>query len=399
MKNLLVTMMVFSFSSLFFGQAFAEPTHWVTVDSKILEKVSPIHKNLLVQKEADGISLVQLKESEIEKLSDVIHHELHRCGGFITHDTQEEAEQALRPSGDRAFGMKGIFNLYTISQQTDVAPMVSQVQASSIEETIRKMSSFQNRYYKAATGLESQDYVLNLWKKLAQGRSDIKVEYYKHTDWPQPSVIMTIEGSEYPQEIVVVGGHADSISGGFFGREKAHAPGADDNASGIATITEAARILIANNYRPKRTIQFMAYAAEEVGLLGSKDIANSYKTQRKSVIGKIQFDMTLRKGTADKDIVLMSDFTNAAQNEFLGKLIDEYVKVPWGYSRCGYGCSDHASWTNAGFPASIPFEAEMKDSNKAIHTNRDTIETAGGDARHSAKFAKLAIAYMVELAH
>lgn len=395
MKKLITAMMVLAFSSF----AFAEPTHWVTVDSKILEKVSPVHKNLLVQKESDGISLVQLSESEIMRLSDVIHHELHRCGGFMTHDDLAEAEEALRPSGDRFYGMKGIFNLYTISQTTQVSPMVAQVQASLIEETIRKMSSFHNRFHKAQTGLDSQAYVLNLWKDLSQSRSDIKVEYFQHTVSPQPSVVMTIEGSEYPNEIIVVGGHADSIAGGFFGRERAHAPGADDNASGIATITEAARILITNNYKPKRTIQFMAYAAEEVGLLGSKEIANSYKAQRKNVIGKIQFDMTLKKGTADKDIVLMSDFTNAAQNEFLGKLIDEYVKVPWGYSRCGYGCSDHASWTNAGFPASIPFEAEMKDSNKAIHTNRDTIETAGGDAMHSAKFAKLAIAYMVELAH
>jgi leucyl aminopeptidase len=96
---------------------------------------------------------------------------------------------------------------------------------------------------------------------------------------------------------------------------------------------------------------------------------------------------------------MMTDFTNAAQNEFLGRLIDEYVKVPWGYSKCGYGCSDHASWTNAGFPASMPFESTMGDINKAIHTDKDTIENAGGNANHAAKFAKLAIAYMVELAN
>jgi leucyl aminopeptidase len=113
----------------------------------------------------------------------------------------------------------------------------------------------------------------------------------------------------------------------------------------------------------------------------------------------IQFDMTLRHGTADKDIVFMSDFTNAAQNEFLGKLIDEYVKVPWGYSKCGYGCSDHASWTSNGYPASIPFESTMGDINHNIHTDRDTLENAGGDAKHAAKFAKLGVAFIGELAN
>jgi leucyl aminopeptidase len=107
----------------------------------------------------------------------------------------------------------------------------------------------------------------------------------------------------------------------------------------------------------------------------------------------------LNKGTADKDIVMMADYTNGAQNEFLGKLIDEYVKVPWGYSRCGYGCSDHASWTANGYPASIPFESTMEDINHKIHTAQDTLQSSGGDAKHAAKFAKLATAFVVELAN
>jgi leucyl aminopeptidase len=82
----------------------------------------------------------------------------------------------------------------------------------------------------------------------------------------------------------------------------------------------------------------------------------------------------------------------------LGRLIDEYVKVPWGYSRCGYGCSDHASWTANGYPASIPFESTMEDINRKIHTAQDTLESAGGDASHAVKFAKLATAFVVEMA-
>ena len=377
----------------------ASPLRWVTIDSKILGSLAPMQKALMVEKEAHGVSMIQLEEAQIEQLSHAIHHELHRCGGFMTHDSYDEAEAAFEPNGEMFYSMKGIFSDYTIDQQAILPAMIQQVEATKIEEVIRGMSAFHNRYYKAATGVDSQNYILETWKAIAKGRSDIKVELYKHSGWPQPSVVLTIEGSESNGETIVLGGHADSIGGGWFGGERARAPGADDNASGIATITEALRIAVANNFRPKRTVQLMAYAAEEVGLLGSKEIANAYKTQGKKVIGKIQFDMTLKKGTANRDIVLMTDFTNAAQNAFLGKLIDEYVKVPWGYSKCGYGCSDHASWTNAGFPASIPFESDMGDRNRAIHSDKDTIETAGGNAQHAAKFAKLALAYMVELAN
>lgn len=150
-------------------------------------------------------------------------------------------------------------------------------------------------------------------------------------------------------------------------------------------------------YRPQRTIKFMAYAAEEVGLLGSKEIANEFKKQGVNVVGVVQFDMTNFKGTADKDIVFMTDYTNQAQTTFMGKLIDKYVQVAWGYSKCGYGCSDHASWHNAGYPASMPFESTMGDMNHKIHTKNDLIDNSGSTADHAEKFAKLAVAFAVEM--
>ena len=68
-------------------------------------------------------------------------------------------------------------------------------------------------------------------------------------------------------EVIVIGGHIDSIS---LARASGTAPGADDDASGIATITEVARVLLQADYRPARTLVFMGYAAEEVGLRGSQ---------------------------------------------------------------------------------------------------------------------------------
>ena len=93
----------------------------------------------------------------------------------------------------------------------------------------------------------------------------------------------------------------------------------------------------------------------------------------------------------------MTDYTNEAQNTFVGSLIDEYVKVPWGYDQCGYGCSDHASWHGQGYPASMPFEATMKGMNKNIHTANDKIEISNNNASHAVNFAKLALAFAVEL--
>jgi len=371
---------------------------WVTVDSQILSKIRPkLNKSTQTLFSGQGATVIKLTPREIEELSHVIHHDLHRCGGFIQHDSLEEATEALTSQGEMHFAKRAIFSDYSINQQNLAVPMVAQVSENSIRDMILKLSSFHTRYYKSESGVQSSQFIRDTWANLSRKRNDVKVELYQHRGWPQASIVMTITGSENPEEIVIVGGHADSIVG-MWGGGTARSPGADDNASGISTITEVIRILMNSNYKPKRTIQFMGYAAEEVGLLGSKEIAASYKSKSQKVVGVMQLDMTLRKGTANKDIVMMADYTNNAQNEFIGRLIDEYVKVPWGYSRCGYGCSDHASWTANGFPASIPFESTMEDINRSIHTSNDTLESAGGNASHAAKFAKLATAFVVELA-
>lgn len=372
---------------------------WVTVDNDVLQKIrpslAPTHESL---HSAQGASILKLTSQEIEQLSDLIHHELHRCGGFISHESFEEAHDAISYQGEMYFAKSAIFSNYQINQQDKVVPMIGQLEEMKIRNTIIDLSSFKTRHHKSKTGKESSLFIRDQWAKMAAHRSDVTVELFEHRSTPQPSIIITIPGTDEASDIIIVGGHADSI-GGFWGGANATAPGADDNASGIATITETFRVLMQNGFKPKKTVMFMAYAAEEVGLVGSKEIAQKFKQENKNVIGVIQLDMTLFKGTKDKDIVMMTDFTNSAQNEFLGKLIDEYVKVPWGYSRCGYGCSDHASWSSAGFPASMPHEATMSESNKKIHSAQDTLQTSGGDATHALKFAKLALSYIVEVAN
>lgn len=340
------------------------------------------------------VEVVKIHKSMIPYLSSMMHAEFKRCGGFMLHDSLEEAKEELINATNQAFNIAAIE--YTITEEHQTEKMVSEVEEMNIRTMIAKLSSYHNRFYKSQTGVDSQLWVKSEWERLSQNRTDVTVEEFKHSKWPQPSIIMTIEGTTKADEIVVIGGHGDSISGFIF-QSKNKAPGADDNASGIATITEVIRIAMANGYRPERTIKFMSYAAEEVGLLGSKEISQAFKKEGKNVVGVMQLDMTNYKGSSNYDIVFMRDYTNAAQNEFMGKLIDRYVKVPWGYSQCGYGCSDHASWHSQGYPASMPFESTMQDINRKIHTADDTLENSNGNAFHALNFAKLAMAFLVEM--
>ena len=338
------------------------------------------------------VQVLEVDDRELPLIGNYIHHHFNRCAGYIYHETYEEALKAQEQS-EHNFSL--FFTDYSINQERLVESLIDQVDEFQIRSTIIKLSSFRNRRYDTPEGVNAARWLAEYWKELSSHRSDIVVEFFEHDGWPQPSVIATIPGET--DEVVIVGGHLDSISWRIPGFIKnTHAPGADDNASGIATFTEALRILSQNGHTPQKTLVFMAYAAEEVGLRGSREIAQYYRDNQINVTGVMQLDMTNFHGS-DTIINLVDDYTNKEQNAFLGQLVDEYLKVPWGYTHCGYACSDHASWTNQGFAASAPFESTKQTMNRHIHTKRDILKLSGGHALHAVHFAKLVLAYLVEL--
>lgn len=74
------------------------------------------------------------------------------------------------------------------------------------------------------------------------------------------NIVGEIVGRRFPDEIVLTGAHYDGHD---------ISQGAHDNASGVAAVTEAARVLAPHAARIDRTIRFVAFGAEEVGLVGS----------------------------------------------------------------------------------------------------------------------------------
>ncbi len=86
-------------------------------------------------------------------------------------------------------------------------------------------------------------------------------------------------------EVLIFGGHIDSTAPGM---PTGRAPGADDDASGSAVVLEMFRILTSSGFVPAKTIEFHGYAAEEVGLRGSQEIAAAYRAAGKSVIGMVR---------------------------------------------------------------------------------------------------------------
>ncbi len=104
------------------------------------------------------------------------------------------------------------------------------------------------------------------------------------------NVLAKITGSDetLKNEYVIVGAHMDHLgvdmTGDVFKR-------ADDNASGTAVVMEAARVLKLNQFKPKRTIIFALWAAEEEGLLGSKYYTENPVYPLEKTVANINLDM------------------------------------------------------------------------------------------------------------
>jgi len=387
-------------ASAFAGGSQKEKEVWITIGSDALSVMRASFKSEGLElpapaREKAGVAAMRVPESHIDKIAGVMHDKLNRCGGFIAHDSEEKAlAEVERNSTVQPQSMSQLIS-YIINNGPSVNAMMNQVQELNIRNTINSLSTnWTTRRYNVQSGADAATWLKNQWTTMAAGRSDVSVAFFTHS-WLQPSVIATIQGTTLPSEVVVIGGHLDSINSSS---STGAAPGADDDASGVSSLTEAFRAAMATGYRPARTVKFMAYAAEETGLNGSAAIASWHVTNGVNVVAVMQLDMTNYKGSS-WDFAMVTDNTNATLNSFTTSLISTYLPgMTYTNITCGYACSDHASWNSRGFPATMPFESTMSTYNPNIHKTGDTLTFMGGTASNSVKFAKLASAFLGEVA-
>jgi len=267
---------------------------------------------------------------------------------------------------------------------------------------LRHSLLFYNRYYRSPYGAKSSDWlykhILDLVKNAADNNLDVDVSVRKFPhNWDQNSIIARFEGYDPKKqnEVVIVGAHQDSINmwSPRFGR----APGADDDGSGTVSILEAFRVLVEGKFRPQRPVEFHWYSAEEAGLLGSQAIALEYEKEGKDVVGMLQNDMTGFVGRNKEAFGIVDDYVDKGLTTFITKLIDSYADLPYRLTRCGYACSDHASWRKAGYPSAFAIEGDFSDTNPYIHSPNDVLERLSFE--HMLEFSKLSVSFAVELSH
>lgn len=278
-----------------------------------------------------------------------------------------------------------------------VADVIGLLSMDGPQRDLATFTSFRTRYYRSDTGKQSQKWLLGRIYDItsaasAKNNEHVDISEFEHS-WGQHSIIAKILGSD-SKGIIIISAHQDSTNMWPF----LPAPGADDDGSGSMTILETYRALLVSGFEPKNDVEFHWYSAEEGGLLGSQAVAAAYRKDNAKILAQIQFDMTafVKKGTRE-EVGVITDFVDPNVVKFVQQLIDAYLNIPYVETKCGYACSDHASWTKNGYPSSFAIESSFENSNHDIHSTGDRMDIPEFSFDHMLEFSKLAAAFAVEL--
>ena len=191
-------------------------------------------------------------------------------------------------------------------------------------------------------------------------------------DYAAANVIGRVPGRETRGRLLVITAHYDHL--GL--RDDVLFPGADDNASGVATLLAAARYFV--EHPPRHPIMFAALDAEELGLRGARALVDSTLLPRSTVAMNINLDMLSRNDR--REIFAAGTFHAPWLKPFLQDVQTRAsVSILFGHDRpTGRGVeledwthlSDHGPFHDAG----IPFVYFGVEDHPAHHTSTDTAD-------------------------
>ena len=208
---------------------------------------------------------------------------------------------------------------------------------------------------------------------------DIPTDYLKSNLNPSENVVAFIEGTENPDEIVIVSAHYDHV--GMSDGEIYN--GADDNGSGtvaVMKIAEAFQYAVENGNGPKRSILFLHVTGEEKGLLGSKFYVNFPIFPLENTVTNLNIDMIGRIDTAHKDnpnfvYVIGADKLSTELNDLSEKINTTFTQLELDYTYNSdedpnrfYYRSDHYNFAKNNIPIIFYFNGTHEDYHRPSDT-------------------------------
>lgn len=193
-----------------------------------------------------------------------------------------------------------------------------------------------------------------------------------------------IEGSDpvLKNQYIIIGAHFDHLGWGvagslYRGAEPKIHHGADDNASGTAAVLELAEKFASLKDQVKRSIIFVCFSGEELGLLGSAYFADHNPVGNDNAVAMLNLDMVGRLN-AEKELIVYGTGTTKDWKDILNKFNNDY-KFKLTFNDEGYGPSDQSSFYAKNIPVLFFFTGTHTDYHRPSDT-ADKINSAGEES-------------------
>ena len=261
-----------------------------------------------------------------------------------------------------------------------IAGMIRAMNETNIYNTTDALQSIPTRLNGTAGNVEAADL---LYSKLS-GIPGLKVEYQGGSYRNIIGILPGINTSS--EDMVMVGAHYDSISS-----DPARAPGATDNACGVAIVLELARVMSQHQFN--RTIAFALWNAEEQGEQGS----NEYAASAANSSLKIPLYFNYDSSCYDPEGHYVLDITYNSQSSWAKEMMTQDnslygVNFTLTYNVYPSGKSDHLPFWSHGYPAVMTTSETFKPE----HTLSDTIDQVSFP--FALKNGQLGIAVLAQIA-
>jgi leucyl aminopeptidase len=272
----------------------------------------------------------------------------------------------------------------TQSDSHTTSDLVAAVSGDRIMRTIQDLQDFGSRAFYLNSSGEAASYIFGRFQAL-----NVTVEYQEFMAGVHSSknVVATIPGASADAPQFLFGAHYDSENKDVrtaYDGQTLPAPGADDDASGVACVVELARVL--SNLRLQNTVKFVAFGAEENGydssgrMAGSRNFVESEKAKGISYDACWILDMIGYAGGSGNHTVMIVNENSMGLGsdieEIVGALgIELSIDVESNSSSLS---SDHARFWEAGYPAALLIESDpitgVNQFNPYYHSIEDTVD-------------------------
>jgi hypothetical protein len=302
------------------------------------------------------------------------------CGGRAGQDDRPRREPMAAvdghftapaaPFAGAGRGRRPAEFLITTPPEDMIAAIIDSTRVANVTATIERLQAYGTRYVVSDSCRAAAMWIRD--RVAALGYEDVRLDTFRTWTWQDSveavNVIATRPGCTRPSEYVVLGGHYDSVTTQDFDDPDAPAPGAEDNATGVAGVLEAARVLA--DVETERGLIFAFWSAEEEGLWGSRDFVRRAFTAGTDIVAYLNLDAIGYRAGPGPDGYVIADSSAVAVAAWMCDVMGGHTPYDFEPVVGSMGASDHLSFWEAGCRA---VDSQVDPTSPFMHTPEDVL--------------------------